>query len=389
MSESSYAKKVSACKHRLWRSNKPVLGQLDAELTERCNNNCIHCCINLPIDDVKAKQGELTTLEWKRILSEAAALGALKVRFTGGEPLLREDFMELYVYARRLGLKVLLFTNARLITPDLADLFVRIPPIENIEVTVYGMSRESYEQVTRIKGSYEEFRRGTELLLEYKIPFIVKGVLLPPNQDEMEIFEDWASKIPWMNKQRPNYVVFLDFRGRRDTITKNSFIQGLRISPEEVISFFTRHREEYIREMRVFCSKFMRPPGQKLFSCGTGHSVCADAYGNLQYCLSLRHPNTIYSLRSGSLQDALKSFFPSLRDILATNPDYLAHCAKCFLKGLCQQCPAKSWAEHGSLDTPVEYLCRAAHVQARDLGVLREEELAWEIENWRERIGWI
>ena len=35
------------------------------------------------------------------------------MRFTGGEPLLRPDFEELYLHARRLGMKVLLFTNAR------------------------------------------------------------------------------------------------------------------------------------------------------------------------------------------------------------------------------------------------------------------------------------
>ena len=57
------------------------------------------------------------------MLTEAAGLGALSVRITGGEPLLRPDFEDLYVFARRLGLEVLLFTNARLITPELADLF--------------------------------------------------------------------------------------------------------------------------------------------------------------------------------------------------------------------------------------------------------------------------
>ena len=87
------------------------------ELTERCNNNCIHCCINLPVDDKEAQSQELTTAEWKSLLEEAASLGCLSVRFTGGEPLLREDFEELYLVARRLGLKVLLFTNATLSPP--------------------------------------------------------------------------------------------------------------------------------------------------------------------------------------------------------------------------------------------------------------------------------
>ena len=84
------------------------------------------------------------------------------------------DFEELYLCARRLGMKVLLFTNARLITPHLADLFARVPPLVPIEITVYGMRQESYEAVTRTPGSFAQFRRGVNLLLERKVPFIVK-----------------------------------------------------------------------------------------------------------------------------------------------------------------------------------------------------------------------
>ena len=71
-------------------------------------------------------------------------------------------------------------------------------------------------------------------------------------------------------------------------------------------------------------------------------------------------------------------FFKILKDMKATNPEYLKRCAVCFLKGLCEQCPAKSWAEYGTLDTPVEYLCEVAHAQAYWLGWLKDGEKAWE-----------
>ena len=182
---SPYAAKVNASQHRLWKQRLPILGRLDLELTERCNNDCIHCSINLPAKDAEARQRELTTDAVKDILTQAASLGALSVRFTGGEPLLREDFRDLYLFARRLGLKVLLFTNARLITPELAELFARIPPLEPIEVSVYGLKKVSYEAVSRVPGSFAEFWQGVELLLTHGLPFVVKGALLPPNREEM------------------------------------------------------------------------------------------------------------------------------------------------------------------------------------------------------------
>jgi radical SAM protein with 4Fe4S-binding SPASM domain len=100
----------------------------------------------------------------------------------------------------------------------------------------------------------------------------------------------------------------------------------------------------------------------------------------------LRHPECTYDLRKGSLEDALKNFFPKLRELKATNPEYLNRCAQCFLKGLCEQCPAKSFMEHGTLDTPVEYLCAIAHTQARYLGLIQNGEMAWKVKEWQGRI---
>jgi MoaA/NifB/PqqE/SkfB family radical SAM enzyme len=359
--------------------------ELDMELTERCNNNCLHCCINLPADDPIAKKRELPTEAIKEILKEAASLGCLTVRFTGGEPLLREDFEELYLYARKLGLKVLLFTNATLITPPLAELFSHIPPLVEIEVTIYGMKRSSYEAITRAPGSFEAASGGINLLLEKKIPFVVKSALLPPNREEVEEFETWASTIPWMDEP-PSYSVFFDLHCTRNE-KKNELIRSLRPTPEQGVAFLARRYKQYIKEMKQFCSGFIGPPGDGLFSCGAGTGgACVDAYGNLQLCMSLRHPKTVYDLHKGSLKEALNRFFPDVRAMKATQPEYLVRCARCFLKGLCEQCPGKSWAEHGTLDTPVEYLCEIAHAQGRYLGLLEEKEMAWEIKDWRQRI---
>ena len=386
MERNPYFIKVHSSNASLWKGKAPLLGSLDMELTERCNNNCMHCCINLPADDLAAREMELSTEERKEILKEAASLGCLQVRFTGGEPLLREDFAELYLFARKIGLKVLLFTNATLITPRLAELFAFIPPLEKIEVSLYGMKRESYEAVTRTPGSFEAAWKGVHLLLERKVPFVAKSALLPPNKDEIEEFESWASTIPWMDKP-PSYSLFFDLRCRRDSEERSLLIKKLRVTPEEGLRVLTRRRKDFLRETKEFCSKFMVVQGDKLFSCGAGiGGGCVDAYGNFQLCMNLRHPDTVYDLKKGSLQDALIHFFPKIREMKANDPKYLDRCSRCFLKGLCDQCPAKSWGEYGTLDTPVKYLCDIAHTQARFLGLLEKEEMAWKVEDWKEKL---
>lgn len=386
MATDQYVTKIGPNKASFWKKRRPLLGHLDIELTERCNNNCIHCYINLPADDIVAREKELSTGELKKILKEAASLGCLSVRFTGGEPLLRDDFEELYLFARKLGIRVLIFTNATLVSPRLARLFARIPPLEKIEVSVYGMKKKSYESVTRSPGSFEAAWRGINLLLEKNVSFVVKGVVLPPNKGEMREFETWASTIPWVDKPH-SYSMFYDLRCRRESEVKNHLIKELRLSPEEGLRILTRYRERYINEMTEFCSKFIGPEGDVLFSCGSGvGSGCVDAYGFFQPCMLLRHPATIYCLKNGSLKDALTTFFPKVREKKAVDPEYLERCGRCFLRGFCEQCPAKSWMEHGTLDTPVEYFCEVAHAQARYLGLLDKDQKAWEIEAWEEKI---
>jgi radical SAM protein with 4Fe4S-binding SPASM domain len=359
--------------------------RLDIELTERCDNDCIHCCINRPLADHEAQRHELSTTNLKYLLGEAAELGCLQVRFTGGEPLLRNDFAELYLHARHLGLRVMLFTNARRITSELADLFTRVPPLLPIEITVYGMTAQVYESVTRVPGSHIEFLRGLGELSRCRIPFAVKWADLPANRAEFGEFCDWTTTIPSM-KQPPAVVRILQLRDRRDNQQRNLRISNMRRIPKELALPLAEPTNWEYRELVQFCRHFLGPQGSRLFVCGFGEAPCIDAYGRLQPCLGIRAPELTCNLAKVSIHESLEKFFPTLREIKAKNPEYLRRCARCFLKGLCEQCPAKSWAEHGTFDTPVEYLCDVAHEQARRLGLLAGDEHGWEVVDWKKRI---
>ena len=367
----------------LWQTREPRLSALDIELTERCDNACQHCYINLPQNDPTARAAELTTSEWKRILKEAAQLGVLRVRFTGGEPLLREDFAELYEYARRLGLRVTLFTNARHITPELAALFQRIPPLQKIEITVYGMTAETYEEVTCAPGSFAEFRRGIDLLLASGVPFLVKSVDLPQMRHELPAFQAWAATLPGM--ELPASVTrILDLRARRDSPARSKHIAALRGDPEEVAR--NRLASSNLRAdiLRLATDQH---GANALFGCAAG--ACAlptiDARGRMQACMLLRAPQLAYDLRAGSMTDALEHFFPRLGWMKSETPAFLRRCARCFLRNICDQCAAKSWMESGTLDTPVEYYCQVTHAIARQVGLLAEGERSWDVTNGRER----
>ncbi len=373
--------------NRILRSGRrPLLRHLDIELTERCNNRCIHCYNR--IDDPAAVNRELSTETIREILGQACNLGCISVRFTGGEPMLREDFLDLYCHARALGLQVDVTTNGTLITNHIARTFSKIPPLGKIEVTLYGSSQTSCEAVTQVEGSFERARAGIQNLLDSNVPFEIRGVALSQNMNERPGFEKWAASLA-PETLPPVFTVLLDLRARRDSPEKNRQIRTLRLSPGDCVSQLAFYPEQYVKDAQRLIGKFVQIPNPRIFSCGVGKgSACLDAYGEIQACFLLRHPDTTYSLLAPghTLEEALKRKFPSLALSEATNEDYLKRCARCFLRELCEQCPARSWVEHGNLDTPVEYLCQVAHHQASALGLLSNGEMAWEVEDPEQRI---
>jgi MoaA/NifB/PqqE/SkfB family radical SAM enzyme len=96
------------------------------ELTYRCNERCLHCYLpeTQGARDPRAAD-ELTFEEWSRVLGELAEAGTLYVIFTGGEVLLRHDLGRILARARELAFSVEVFTNATLLTPEIADEWVR------------------------------------------------------------------------------------------------------------------------------------------------------------------------------------------------------------------------------------------------------------------------
>src|SRR5512136_2280511 len=100
----------------------PLDGSLD--LTYRCNNNCRHCWLWLPPNYSHAWE-ELSFAEIRHIVDEARRLGCQAWSISGGEPMLRPDFPDIFDYITRKSVNYSLNSNGTLITPGIASLLTR------------------------------------------------------------------------------------------------------------------------------------------------------------------------------------------------------------------------------------------------------------------------
>ena len=151
-----------------------------AELTYRCPLHCPYCSNPLEMSRADA---ELSTADWKRVFSEARALGVLQLGLSGGEPLVRKDLEELVAHARGEGLYTTLVTSALGLTRARAER-LKQAGIDHVQISFQDVDEASAERIAGIK-SVRQKREAAALVRELGLAFSVNVVLHRANLDRL------------------------------------------------------------------------------------------------------------------------------------------------------------------------------------------------------------
>lgn len=297
------------------------------ELTYGCNLRCLHCYN--PTHRVLPH--ELTTSEVCSILDQITDLGVLNVTFTGGEPAVRPDIVQILRHARSRGLMIQLLTNATRITPSFAELLGEVG-ITRINVSIYGASESTYERMTGISGSYALFLQGLRCLAVSRLPVTVRMPVTTVNQEEVSasraLVEDHGFKFQYC----------LDLMPRTDgDCTPLKY----RLSPED------KHRIDHT---------LLSPPEDGVVedTCGSSSSFieCAcgkshfaiTPYGEMNLCVAFPIPK--YNLREGSVKEGWEVLKHTV-DRAAPTINY--ECPTCEVRPHCRQGRSDAWLETGDM----------------------------------------
>ncbi len=117
---------------------------------QRCNLKCVHCYSQ---SYNREYAGELSRAEGINLIEDLARFGSPVILFSGGEPLLRKDLMELGLAATDLGLRAVISTNGTLITPKMAGDLKRIG-LSYVGVSLDGM-KETNDRFRGVEGAFE------------------------------------------------------------------------------------------------------------------------------------------------------------------------------------------------------------------------------------------
>ncbi len=126
-------------------------------ITRTCNLNCIHCYMN---SENKKYEGELTHNEAIKFIHDLADFKVPVLLFSGGEPLIREDFFELAQETVKLNIRPTISTNGTLITQQVAK------KLKEIGIGYVGISLDGLQEVNDLfrkkEGAYEAALKGIE-----------------------------------------------------------------------------------------------------------------------------------------------------------------------------------------------------------------------------------
>jgi radical SAM protein with 4Fe4S-binding SPASM domain len=358
MEQQSYGE-FSADLHQR-QAGQRVPMQVSIEVTRRCPLECLHCYNNLPMGDMEAKQRELTKEEHFKMLDELVDMGCFWILYTGGEIFARKDFLEIYTYAKQKGFLITLFTNGTIINEAIADYLVEWPPFA-IEITLYGRTRETYEALTAVPGSYDKCLRGIKLLKERGLPLKLKTVATSINKHEVVAMRRFAEDELGVDFKIDGQV--------NPRIDCSQSPLAVRLKPEEVVALDMSTPKGMNEYRKLALRDLENPPAlsqiDTMYFCGGGMSSFAiNALGEMGICVVSQQET--FNVRDAGLRALWEE---SLRELRNRKRTRVTKCTQCNIQSLCAMCPANGEMENGDRESPVDFLCNVAHLRAATIGI--------------------
>lgn len=345
------------------------------ELTVRCNLHCKMCLFRHDDSEYPSMiDKELTTKQWIDIADQVAKAGTLSLLITGGEPLLRKDFCEIWKEIYKKGFLITLYTNATLVNDEIMDTFKKYPP-NKIGVTIYGSNSEIYEKECGNKNAFDNAIKGIHRLQKLPSKLEFRTTIIKDNYDDLDnmcdlIAEEFGKKYKLIQTR----IVTQSVRGACTDV------KNCRLSPEDNVKLAFHRGIKVIRnfigdsfdennlvfETKEISNDNVFRPRISLFGCDAGmrsYTVSWDGYLLACQMMGNFHENII---EKGFIK-AWKDFPKNIK-----LPPINKKCLYCNDQSLCNSCCASRYAETGDLGGCPEYVCQDTKIIKK---ILKKEKI--------------
>lgn len=314
------------------------------ELTPKCNFKCVHCYL----DGHHQEESPLTTRDVFKIIDILSDNGLFLIFFSGGDPFVRKDFKDIYVYTRKKGIQVELFTNGSLITDDWLDVFSVFPPVE-IDISLYGSCEEKYEEVTRTRGSFKKVIDNIFKLKSRGVNVSIKCPVISLLADDVENMQNLAKKLCV-----PFRFTF-DINPTIDNREKKSYQTDAKVAAQ-LTKKYSEDFDKLKCNLEVFEKSGLTIPRTR-YKCTTGKCSGFVDY-NGRFCPCIENRKKGINLLSESFVNIWEFVKENSYEKIPNGIDY--KCLSCKKITLCKNCPAVRERKYGDPLIVKEEDCKLA-----------------------------
>lgn len=343
------------------RLGLPVAGNF--ELTARCNFRCPMCYVHQTPEALAASgRRELTAGQWLDIARQARDQGLIFALLTGGEPLMREDFFEIYSGMKRMGLLMSVNSNGSLLGGENLRRFLEDPPYR-FNISLYGGSNETYRRMCGI-AAYDRVKENIRALRGTGVQVSLNLSITPYNCDDLERIYADALELD-VNVKASSYM-YPPIR-----LSDGSYGCGNRLSPENAARCAVQWDT-----LRLPPEEFRRRGenmGKMLFEREDGCPVEEETG------VKCRAGSTSFWLTwDGTMLPCGMMTFPAVRPLEEGFPQAWqrlreetarirtpSECARCAYEPMCGVCAAVCVTETGRFDGVPTYVCEKTKAQIR------------------------
>lgn len=253
----------------------PRLLSLQIELTNLCNERCIHCYI-----PHKYKTKKMSMLHYDNILKQASQLGILTFVINGGEPMCHPNFLTMLKKATEYDLNIKILSNLTLLTDEILEC-IKNSHVSDIQTSIYSLDPIIHDGITGVNGSLDLTLRNLLRLKDNNIPVRISCVLMKQNKDSYKDIIIWAKEhhIPLSI----DYILF----GRYDYTTDNLDYRLSKKEVEQIIRDTIAHDEMYVKKIRNTDFQLLDNYYKQIgVSCNVGRStLCISSDGTAYPCI--------------------------------------------------------------------------------------------------------
>ncbi|MCT4507725.1 MAG: radical SAM protein [Tepidibacter sp.] len=305
-------------------NNKQILSNKNAsfQITHKCNLNCVHCCVDA--DGIVSDKNELTTQETKVVLDKLIEWNPKSITLTGGEPMIRNDFIELLIYLREnYNGKIGILTNGTLINNENVDILVSCA--NQIDISIDGVDEETCS-IVRGPGVFDKVIKSVQILKDREFKNISLSMVFGDKNDYLK------DKFIELNKLLQTKPIIRGFEpvGRG---ADNGFVFSDKKSTESKLSDSFLDGKFYKKFNPCSCTAGKR----RLYINYKGDIYPCQSFIKEKYMLD--NIRNIYRL--DDLKIRKEKYKKIYRQLEKFNPEKYTICQDCKVNLFCWPCPAE------------------------------------------------